>query len=79
MNGATKRQRPLARNVTITETNRVAPAIAGPALTDASAGNVWTLSNAIGRMLTASSMVTVPETTGVTMRRIAGSHQASPI
>ena len=79
MNGATRRQRPVARSVTMTETSSVTPAIAAPAPDDASAGRSWTLSNAIGSTLTAISIVTVPETTGVTMRRRVGSHQASAI
>ena len=79
MNGATNRQRPFARRVTNTDTSKVTTAITGPALTDASAGRSCTLSNAIGRTLTAINMVTVPETTGVTIRRSAGSHHASAI
>ena len=77
MNGATRRQRPLARSVAITETSRVMPAITGPAATGASAGRSWTASKAMGNTLTAISIVTVPETVGVTIRRSVGSHQAS--
>ena len=79
MNGATSRQRPLARRVVITETSNVIPAIAGPAIGGASAGRSWMLSNAMGSTLTAISIVTVPETTGVMIHRSVGSHQASAI
>ena len=55
------------------------PAMAGPAPAGAAAGRSWTVSKAMGSTLTAISIVTVPETTGVTIRRSVGSHQASPI
>ena len=79
LNGATKRQRPLVFSATITETSSVAPAITGPADVGASAGRSSTVSNAIGSTLTAISIVTVPDTVGVTIRLNAGSHQARAI
>ena len=77
MNGAARRQRPLARNVKITETSTVIPAMSGPAEAEAPAGRSWRVSKAIGKTLTAISIVTVPETVGVMIRRSVGSHQAS--
>ena len=79
INGATRRQRPVARSVATTETSNVTPAIAGPAAGGAPVGTSWTLSNAMGNTLTAISIVTLPETTGVKIRRSVGSHQASAI
>ena len=77
MKGAIRRQRPLARSITMTETSRVTPAIAGPAAAWAPSGRSCTLLNAMGSTLTATSIVTVPDTVGVMMRRRVGSHQAS--
>ena len=77
LNGATRRQRPRARSATITETSSVAPAITGPAAAGAPAGRSPTVSNAMGSTLTAISIVTVPDTVGVTIRLNTGSHQAS--
>ena len=69
----------MARSATITDTSSVTPAIAGPAADGAPAGRSPTLSNAMGSTLTAISIVTVPETVGVMIRRSVGSHQASAI
>ncbi len=52
-------------------------AITGPETVGAPAGRSWTRSKVIGSTLTAISMVTVPVTTGVKIRRSVGSHQAS--
>ena len=79
MNGAAIRHRPLACSVRTTDASSVMPAIAGPAIDGASSGRSCTVSNAMGSTLTAMSIVTVPETTGVMIRRSVGSHQASPI
>ena len=79
MNGATMRQRPWTRSTTITDTSNVTAAIVGPAAGGVPAGTSWTLSKAMGRTLTAMSMVTVPATTGVMILRSVGSHQARAI
>ena len=59
------------------ETSKVNPAISGPTVAGVPAGRSWSVSNAIGKTLTAISIVTVPETVGVMIRRSVGSHQAS--
>ena len=49
----------------------------GPENPGAPSGISFTLSSAIGRTVTAISISTVPETTGVMIRRSTGSHMAS--
>ena len=74
--GATRLQRPPTRSIMMTETASVTPAMTGPAAGGAPAGRSRTVSKAIGRTLTAISIVTVPETVGVMIRRSVGSHRA---
>ena len=68
---------PLARSTIAEVTTRVTAATRGPAAGDAPTGTSWNRSNARGRTDTTISIRTVPETTGVTIRRRDGSHAAS--
>ena len=71
------RQVPGARSISIVDTNRVTAATNGPAATGAPSGTSVSRSKAMGRTMAAISISTVPETTGVMMRRSSGSQAAT--
>ena len=61
------------RSINIVAATRVTAATHGPAATEAPSGTSCSRSKEIGRIMAAISMSTVPETTGVMMRRSKGS------
>ena len=69
MTGAQRRQTPAARRVTPTVTISVAAALTGAAAGRAPSGVCGSMSKMMGMMVTAISMITVPQTVGVKMRR----------
>ena len=71
------RQFPGARSISIVEAKRVTAPTSGPETGDAPSGISSSRSKAMGRTMAAISMSTVPETTGVMMRRSSGSHAAT--
>ena len=73
MTGDHKRQVPVARRPSPATATRVAPAVTGAAAGGVPSGTSDSMSKAIGMMVTAISMITVPETTGVRIRRSSDS------
>ena len=69
MTGAQRRQTPAARRVTATVMTIVAAALAGAAAGDAPSVTWGSMSKMMGMTVTAISMITVPQTVGVKMRR----------
>ena len=67
---------PRARSTMAAVTTSVTVATRGPATGEVPSGTSWNRSNARGRTETTISIRTVPETTGVTIRRKVGSHPA---
>ena len=66
-----------ARRTSAAVTARVARAVAGAAADDASSGTSISISNTRGITVAAISMITVPATVGVNMRRSSESRAAS--
>ena len=66
-----------ARSINIVVTTNVTAATHGPAAKVAPSGTSFIRSKAMGRTMAAISMSTVPETTGVMMRRSRGSQAAN--
>ena len=65
------------RSINIVAAISVTAATHGPAASDDPSGTSCNRSKAMGRIIAAISMSTVPETTGVMMRRSNGSHAAN--
>ena len=66
-------QAPLARRHSAATVTRVTPAVTGAAAGGVPSGTSDSIPNAIGMMVTAISMITVPETTGVRILRSSDS------
>ena len=77
MSGDHSRNAKGARNTSPVTVARVAKATAGAASDDVPSGTSFSVSNTIGITVTGISMITVPETTGVKMRRSSESRAAS--
>ena len=77
MSGDQTRQAPETRRARATTATRVTRATTGPAAPGADAGTSLTRPSATGRIVAASSMSTVPDTTGVMIRRSSGSQTDS--
>ena len=77
MNADQSRHAPEARNASTVEATSVASATAGAAPAGAPSGTSAIRANATGTTVTAMSISTVPETTGVMSRRSNGSQAAS--
>ena len=75
--GAHSRHAPVARNARAAIAPTVAAAQAGAAPAGAFAGRSSSISNTIGTMVTAINAITVPDTTGVMMRRSSESRAAN--
>ena len=71
------RHMPDARRVSAADTASVTAATTGPDAWDLPSDTSASRSNTTGAMVTATSMSTVPDTTGVMMRLIRGSHAAT--
>ena len=76
MSGAHSRQVTGARSANTTRTTSVAPAAVGAAAGDVPSGTSASKPKTIGMTVTAISMITVPETTGVIIRRSSESRAA---
>ena len=66
-----------ARSISAVTVARVARAVTGAAASDAPSGTSCIVSNTIGMTVAAISMITVPETIGVKIRRSSESRAAS--
>ena len=77
MSGDHSRQAPEARSASAVATSSVTAATHGLAAAGASGGTSSSRSRAMGTTVEAISMITVPETTGVMIRRSSGSQKAS--
>ena len=77
MSGDQSRHAPVTRSASPVAAASVSAATIGPEASGALPGISCTRSSAMGRMVTAISISTVPETTGVMMRRSSGSQTAS--
>ena len=77
MTGAQSRQTPVAASAIATMTAMVTPADTGAASAGAPSGALSSMSKIIGMTVTAISMMTVPATDGVKMRRTSDRRAAS--
>ena len=77
MTGAQRRHTPAARSVTQTVTSRVASVLRGAAAGGDPSGTSVSRPNMIGIRVTGISMITVPHTVGVRIRRSSASRVAS--
>ena len=77
MSGDHSRHAGEARNTSAATVTRVARAAVGAAAGDVPSGTSFRVSNTMGATVTGISMITVPETTGVNIRRSSESRAAS--